>query len=116
MSDRDDVHPEQRADQPEQDHPEQAGDGPLERSVAAALQREQPERHDPGDHPAGEQRDPEQQVQRDRAADHLGQVGGDGHQLGLHPHAARHRRGKCPGTAPAGSARWPARASPRASG
>ena len=44
---------------------EQPGDGPLERPVAAALQRQQPERDDAGDHAAGEQRDPEQQVQRD---------------------------------------------------
>ena len=75
----------------EQDHPEQAGDGQLERPVAAALQSQQRERDDSGDHTAGEQRNAEQQVQRDRAADHLGQVGGDGHQLGLHPHAARDR-------------------------
>ena len=78
-------------EEPEQDDAEQPGDGQLERAVAAALQREQRERHDARDHAAGEQRDAEQQVQRDRAADHLGEVGGDGHQLGLHPHEPRHR-------------------------
>ena len=39
----------------------------------------------PGHEPAGEQRQPEQQVQGDGAADHLGQVGGHRDELGLHP-------------------------------
>ena len=33
---------------------------------------------------ADEQRQPEQQIKGDRAADHLGQIGGDGDDLGLH--------------------------------
>ena len=87
---RDQVDAQHGDQEAEQDHPEQPGDGQLERPVAAGLQGQQRERDDSGDHTAGEQRDAEQQVQRDRAADHLGQIGGDGHQLGLHPHAPRH--------------------------
>ena len=56
------------------------------------LQREDPERSD-GRHQAGdEQRHPEQQVQRDRRADELGEVGRHRDQLGLdpQPHARAH--------------------------
>ena len=114
---RHDVDAQHRDQEAEQDHPEQPGDGQLEGPVAAALQGQQRECDHPGDHSAGEQRDAEQQVQRDRAADHLGQVGGDGHQLGLHPHAARHRAGEVVAAQlRAGCARWPDRAWPTASG
>ena len=111
------VDPRQGDDEADQDDREQTRDRPLEGPEAPALQAQQAERDDPGDDPAGEQRDLEEQVERDRPADDLGEVGGDGHQLGLHPHAAGHRPGGSGrGTAPAGSGRWPGPAWPTASG
>ena len=75
----------------QQDHAEHPGDGQLEAAVAAVLQREDGEGDDGGDEARGEQRDAEQQVQRDRRADELGQVGGHRDQLGLDPQADGHR-------------------------
>ena len=40
---------------------------------------------DAGDHAADQQRQVEQQVQRDGAADHLGEIGCHGDQFGLQP-------------------------------
>jgi hypothetical protein len=68
-------------DDGEQAH-DHAFEGPLPES---ALQCEQPHRHRADDHAAEEQREVEQQLQGDRAAEHLGQVGGEGDQLRLRP-------------------------------
>ena len=73
------------------DDAEQAGDRQLEAPVAARLQREDAERDDGGDQAGGERRHAEQQVERDRRADELRQVGGDRDHLRLHPQAPGHR-------------------------
>ena len=59
----------------------------LEAPVAAALQREDREGDDGGHEAGGEQRDAEEQVQRDRRADELGEVGRHRDELGLDPQA-----------------------------
>jgi hypothetical protein len=76
------------------DHTESHRDGDLEGAESARPQREHGEREGADDEPAGQQWDAEEQVQGDRAADHLGQVGGHGDQLGLHPHHPVHRPGQ----------------------
>ena len=43
-----------------------------------------------GDDAADQQRQVEQQIQRDRATDHLGEVGGDRDEFGLRPVAQPH--------------------------
>jgi len=75
----------------EQDHPQQSGDDDLEPAVAAALERQQAEGHRPRDDSSGEQRDPEEQVQRDRPTDDLGEVGGHRDRLCLAPEPPHHR-------------------------
>jgi hypothetical protein len=74
----------------EADDAEQRGDGDLEPAVALGLQVQDAERDDGGDQAGGERRDAEQQVERDRRADELGEVGGDGDDLGLDPEAEGH--------------------------
>ena len=76
------------------DDPEQPGDRELEAPVAVRLEAEDRERDDGGDQARGEQRDAEQQVERDRGADELGEVGGDGDHLRLHPEPQVTGRGK----------------------
>ena len=49
------------------------------------LRRQEDHRDRADDEPAERERHPEQQVQGDRPADDLGQVGRGGHDLGLHP-------------------------------
>ena len=71
--------------------PSKPDDHELEAPVAAALEREDRERDDGRDQPGVEQRHAEQQVQRDRRADELGEVGRHGDQLGLDPEADRDR-------------------------
>ena len=71
----------------EADDAEEAGDRQLEAAVALRLQREDRERDHGGDQARGERRHAEQEVQRDRGADELGEVGGDRDRLGLHPQA-----------------------------
>ena len=61
------------------------------RPVAAALQAEDREGDDRRDQAGGEQRDAEEQVQRDRRADELGEVGRHRDQLGLDPEPERDR-------------------------
>ena len=68
---------QQVVEEAEADDPEQAGDRELEAAVAARLQREDRERDHRGDQAGGERRDAEEQVERDRGADELGEVGGD---------------------------------------
>ena len=72
--------------EPDRDDREQAHDDELERARAAPrLQDEQHDRDGARDEAAPDERDAEQQVERDRAADHLGEVGGHGDELGLQP-------------------------------
>ena len=80
---RPDEHAEREADGDDRDH---ADDDELEAARSApGLHHEQHERHRAGDEAAPQQRDAEQQVERDRAADHLGDVGRHGDELGLQP-------------------------------
>ncbi len=72
--------------EPDRDDRDQADDHDLERPRAApAVQQEEQHRDGARDQAADEQRQIEQQVERDRAAEHLGDVGGHGDELGLHP-------------------------------
>ena len=71
----------------EADDPEEGGDRELEAAVALRLQPEDRERDDGRDQAGGERRHAEQQVERDRGADELGEVGGDRDRLRLHPQA-----------------------------
>ena len=74
----------------EEDDREKAGDRELELAVPAGLQLEDRERDDRGHQAGDERRDAEEQVQRDRRADELREVGGDGDRLGLQPQPERH--------------------------
>ena len=69
----------------EEDDAEEAGDRELEAAVAARLQLEDREGHDRGHQAGRERRHAEEQVERDRRADELGQVGRDRDRLGLQP-------------------------------
>ena len=60
----------------------------------APLQFEDPERDHAGDQPGDEQRHAEQEVEADRRAEELGDVGRHRHQLGLDPQAPSAHRGK----------------------
>ena len=75
----------------QQDHPQEARDRELEAAVAPGLQPEDREGDDAGDQPRGEQRHAEQEVERDRGAHELRQVGGHRDQLRLDPQAPGHR-------------------------
>ncbi len=76
---------EQARDEAERDHQQQRDDHLLEQTVGRPLLEDQQHRgHRADDAAADEQRQAEQQLQRDRAADHLGQIGGDGDHLRLH--------------------------------
>ena len=109
---------------PSEDDAEEARDRQLEAAVAARLQLEDREGHDRGHQAGRERRDAEEQVQRDRRADELRQVGRDRDRLGLQPEperdrllevlAAQLRAGSCPwrcrswptGTARASPSGW----------
>jgi len=84
---------EEVVQEPEQDEPEHGGDRQLEAAVAARLEGEDPEGDDRGDQAGREQRYAEQEVERDRRAHELGEVGGDRHHLGLEPQPEGHRSG-----------------------
>ena len=79
-------------DEAEQDHTHEPGDRELELAVAALLEAEDREGDHGGHQTRDEQGHPEEQVQRERGADELGEVGGHCDQLGLHPEAPRRRR------------------------
>ena len=101
----------------EEDHPEQAGDGQLEPPVATLLHSQDAERDHRGQRPGGAQRHVEQQVEAERRADELGQVGGHRDQLGLHPQAhGTPPAATAPGTVRAGRGRWPRRSWPTGTG
>ena len=77
------------------DHADQADDGGLHvTEPASRLERQQREREHAGDHPGREQRHAEQEVEADRGAQELGQVGRHRDQLGLHPQCDRDRVGE----------------------
>ena len=65
------------------------GDRGLEPAKAALLEGEDRERSRPGDQRRGEERDPEQQVDPERGADDLGDVGRHRDQLRLQPETDR---------------------------
>ena len=72
------------------DHHDQRGDHCFETPEPVRLERKDPERGDTGDEGGREQRDPEEQVDRDRSADELGEVGRHRDHLGLKPERHRH--------------------------
>ena len=86
-----DADQQQVVEEAAEDDQQEAGDRELEAPVAARLQPEDRERDDRGDQAGGERRDAEQQVERDRGADELRQVGGDRDRLGLQPEPERDR-------------------------
>ena len=67
------------------DHEHHDGDHRLERPEAEPLQPEDPEGTNGRDAGRGQQRDVEQEVQADRGAEELGEVGRDRDRLGLYP-------------------------------
>ena len=73
----------------EEDDRQEAGDRELELAVPARLQLEDRERDDRGHQAGDERRHAEEQVERDRGADELGEVGGDRDRLGLQPEPER---------------------------
>jgi len=70
---------------------QQRDDEGLEEAEALVHQVEQQESVERGDDGAGDQRDAEQQVQRDRGADDLGEVAGDDGELAGDPQQERDR-------------------------
>ena len=98
--------------------PSSADDRQLEAAVAAAsAARGSPKATTRGHQPGDEERHAEQEVQRDRGADELGQVGRHRDQLGLDPEPAGDRaRRSARGTAPEGCGPWRCRSSPTGSG
>ena len=73
------------------DDREQPGHCQLEPARVARAHSEQQVGERRGDQRAGQHRHADQQLQSQRAADDLGQVGGHGHQLGLRPQHQIHR-------------------------
>ncbi len=71
------------------DDADQRGDRRLEPAEAHLLQGEDGEGAGAGDQAGGEERDAEEQVEPERGADDLGDVGCHRHQLGLQPEADR---------------------------
>ena len=69
-----------------EDDPKQRADRELELAKAQRLEPEDPKRDHACHQPGHEQRHPEQQVQPDRGAEELRDVGRHRHDLGLHPH------------------------------
>ena len=74
----------------EEDDPEQRRDRELERAVAAAAQLEEAEGDEAGHHAGDEERDVEEQVEPERRAEELGDVGRHRDELRLHPHSPGH--------------------------
>ncbi len=83
--------PQRLVEEAGEDDPEQRADREFEAAEAERLELEDPERDHAGDQPGGEQRHAEQQVQPDRGAEELGDVGRHRHDLGLYPHAPGER-------------------------
>ena len=74
-----------------EDDPQQRGDRKLEAPEPACLKGQDRERDHARDQPGRQQRHAEEQVQPERRAEELGDVGGHRHDLRLHPHAPRDR-------------------------
>ncbi len=72
-----------------EDHADEAGDHRLELPEALGLERKDPERRHAGDEACREERDAEQEVEAERGADELGEVGGHRDHLGLQPEEER---------------------------
>ena len=83
--------PQRLVEEAGEDDPEQRADRELEAAESPVLQLEDRERDHAGDQSGGEQRHAEQQVQPDRGAEELGDVGRHRHDLGLDPHAPGER-------------------------
>lgn len=84
-----DVGEQQTAQEPDGDDRQHAHHDVFEGALTSTVvYRQDQHRHGAGDETADEQWKAEQQVQSDRAADDLGDVGGDGHDLGLDPERA----------------------------
>ena len=76
---------EQARDEPEGDDQQHHDDDPFERGLRPAALEPQHHRGGRADHQAAdEQRQAKQQIKGDSAADHLGQIRGDGDDLRLH--------------------------------
>ena len=71
----------------EEDDSEQRRDRELERAKSAATQLEEAEGDEAGHHAGDEERDVEEQVEPERRAEELGDVGGHRDDLGLYPHS-----------------------------
>ena len=76
------------------DHADEHGDHRLQLPEAGGLQQEDRERGDDGDHRAPAERDPEQEAEPERRAQHLGQVGRHRDHLRLQPQAERDAAGE----------------------
>ena len=87
------------------------------RAVAARLQREDRERDDRGDQAGGERRHAEEQVERDRRADELGEVGRDRDRSPPAPTGPSVTgRGKCSRQSSGRFGRWRCRSWPTGTG
>jgi hypothetical protein len=73
------------------DDAHERGDCGFESAEPVALQRQDPEGAGARQEPGGEEGHPEEQVQAERGADHLGEVGRHRDRLRLHPEAERDR-------------------------
>ena len=78
-------HPEQLERERDHDHPDEHGDHGLQAAEAGSLQREDGERAADRDHGAPAERNPEQQAEAERRAQHLREVGRHRDHLGLDP-------------------------------
>ena len=76
---------DEAGEEPDGDDGEEGGDDLLEGGLAVALDVEQGGGHGDGDDGAGHQREVEEELEGERAADDFGDVGGDGDELGLDP-------------------------------
>ena len=86
---------DQARQEPQGDDDQEGDDGVLEAALApAALDEQQRHRHRADDDAAPHQGDAEEQVEGERPAYHLGQVGGGGDDLGLRPEGDAPRGGE----------------------
>ena len=83
------MHDPDLAEVTDPDHRDEGGDHRLERAEAVPLEPEDQERDHAGDHRGWEERNAEQQLDPDRRAEELGQVGRHRDQLRLYPEADR---------------------------
>ena len=99
------------------DDADERRDPGLQPAEAHLLEAEDREGAGAGEHPGREERDAEEQVEAERGADHLGDVGRHRDDLGLDPEADRGPAREAPrGRARPGSCRSRSRASPTGSG